>query len=108
MPNNGVHASAGPLEGLKERVVWCGAELAKDALAQQLVAAGVALPTLEAWLRDNPEVTLGGETDKLFDLTEEIGAEALVELCRSALEGAPSSSISHEGAYDYEPASAIY
>ena len=56
--NNGVHASAGPLEGLKERCVWAGATLESDAFAQQPLAAGLERSTLEAWLDTNPVVTL--------------------------------------------------
>ncbi len=85
MPNNGVHASAGPLEGLRERAVWCDLDLTADALAQHLYEAGLEPATLDAWLTDNPKVTLGGETDKVFDLTEEMGAEAVVELVRTAM-----------------------
>ena len=80
--NNGVHASAGPLEGLKERCVWAGSSLATDALAQALVGgANVPPATLQRWLDDNPVVTLGGETDKIYDLTEEMGTDAVLALC---------------------------
>ena len=89
MKENGVHASAGPLEGLKERCVWCGSDLVTDAFAAELVAAGIDAPTLDAWLRENPVVTLGGETDKLFDLTEEMGCDAVMQLCRSWKPPAP-------------------
>ena len=79
---NGVHASAGPLEGLKERIVWAGGSLETDEFAQALVGGGVDKATLEAWLEANPVVTLGGETDKVFDLTEEMGSKAVLDLCR--------------------------
>jgi len=80
--NNGVHASAGPLEGLKERCVWAGGSLETDALAAALTGgANVPRATLSAWLDDNPVVTMGGETDKIYDLTEEMGTEAVVALC---------------------------
>ena len=39
---------------------------------------------LDGWLRDNPVVTLGGKTDKIFDLTEELGTAAVLELCGAA------------------------
>ena len=108
---NGVHASAGPLEGLKERCVWSGASLATDALAAQLVAGGLPLPTLEEWLRDNPVVTLGGETDKIFDLTEEASTDAVLELCRAAppAGGEPAEEAApREGAYEYAPAMEMF
>lgn len=97
---NGVHASAGPLEGLKERCVWAGASLESDGLACALASeAGIPRATLDAWLDDNPVVRLGGEEDKVFDLTEEKGTGAVLELCRSFVP---------EGAYEYAPAQAIY
>jgi len=78
---NGVHASAGPLEGLKERCVWSGASIDEDPFAARLLESGVERGTLEGWLRDNPVVSLGGETGKVFDLTEELGAEDVAALC---------------------------
>mmetsp|Transcript_141091 Transcript_141091/g.367249 ORF Transcript_141091/g.367249 Transcript_141091/m.367249 type:complete len:1799 (+) Transcript_141091:59-5455(+) len=55
MLNNGVHASAGPLEGLRERMLWACAGLTDDALARVLLSSGIPRATLEAWL-ENPEV----------------------------------------------------
>jgi len=98
MAKNGVHASAGPLEGLKERAVWCDANVASDPLAVQLASAGIDAATLGGWLADNPAVTLGGVTDKVFDLTEEMGAEAVVELVAGSM----------GGIYAYEATQAIY
>ena len=98
--NNGVHASAGPLEGLKERCVWAGGSLETDALATALTGgANVPRATLRLWLDDNPVVSLGGATDKIFDLTEEMGSAAVVELC---------SGFKQQGAYEYEPAQAMF
>jgi len=37
---------------------------------------------LEAWLDDNPAVTLGGNTDKVFDLTEGLSTDAVVGLAQ--------------------------
>ena len=89
---NGVHASAGPLEGLKERCVWAGATIDTDAFGIRLLAGGLERSTLDAWLDGNPVVTLGGETDKVFDLTEELGAGAVLEMVQP--EVAPSSATS--------------
>ncbi|KAL1521952.1 hypothetical protein AB1Y20_021598 [Prymnesium parvum] len=96
---NGVHASAGPLEGLKERCVWVGASVAEDALGAALLGGGVDLPTLERWLEENPTVSLGGKTDKVFDLTEEMGTDAMVEMVAAAYGGeSPSGAPSSAGA----------
>ena len=96
--NNGVHASAGPLEGLKERCVWAGGSLDTDALAAALLdGANVPRATLDSWLDDNPVVTLGGQTDKIFDLTEEMGTEAVVALCTQAKESKPPTAAAAGG-----------
>lgn len=85
MSLNCVHASAGPLEGLKERCVWSGASLASDPLAEALLAGGVGRATLETWLKENSVVSLGdAKADKIFDLTEEMGAAECVALCCGA------------------------
>lgn len=77
MAANGVHASAGPLEGLKERAVWAGAAVASDPTGKALLDAGLPAATLDAWL-DNAVATLGGSTDKVFDLTEAFDTDALL------------------------------
>jgi nucleoside diphosphate kinase len=76
---NGIHASAGPLEGLRERIVWAGARIDEDQFARALLSAGIARPRLEALL-ENPVVALAGETDHVFDLTEDMDSEPAVEL----------------------------
>ena len=83
MALNGVHASAGPLEGLKERTIWCGLEdLGEDALGAALLACdGVDASALERWM-GNPVVTNsdGGESDKIFDLTEGLDTSEVIAL----------------------------
>ena len=78
---NCVHASAGPLEGLKERCVWTGADLARDALGAALLVL-MSRPTLEAWLAENPSLTWAdGRAQKVFDATEGLdAAEALAAI----------------------------
>jgi nucleoside diphosphate kinase len=99
MALNGVHASAGPLEGLKERIVWSGAELGSDPFGAALLARGISESTLDDWLDNNPTVTLGGQTDKVFDLTEEMSCDAVLELCSQGMvkgNAAPST----DGAFE--------
>jgi nucleoside diphosphate kinase len=68
--DNGVHASAGPLEGIAERGVWMGMALEEDPTATAALAAGVSASALRAAL-DNPVVTLDGKTQPLFDTLED-------------------------------------
>ncbi|MDY7027537.1 MAG: hypothetical protein SVR04_04490 [Spirochaetota bacterium] len=76
MSKNGVHASAGPLEGLRERIVWLDTDPDDDEFAGRLYAGGLDRNDLDALL-ENPVVTLGNQTGPVFDLTEDLdGPEA--------------------------------
>lgn len=85
--NNCIHASAGPLEALRERMLWVGAELSGDPLARNLLASGIPRPMLEAWL-DNADVEnwpVGSRetrTGPLFDCTADCDSE---QFCKAAL-----------------------
>lgn len=76
---NCVHASAGPLEALKERIVWAGANLEKDSVGAALLSANLPLDTLKLWLAENPPADLGGlGKGKVFDLTEGLNTAELI------------------------------
>jgi len=70
--NNVVHASAGPLEGLKERIVWLGLTVDSDSFGQKMneviwnAEAGDALEKLLA----DADFEFAGVTMGAFDLTE--------------------------------------
>jgi hypothetical protein len=68
---NGVHMSAGPLEGLAElnRFFGSGAPIASWTFAQKLADAGVTEDALNGLL-ENPTIEAGGERGTAFDLTE--------------------------------------
>ncbi len=82
---NGVHMSAGPLEGLAElhRFFGTGAPLTGWSFAKALVAAGVE-PDRVAELVDNPILEAEGERGTAFDLTEGVDAPVAVELLATA------------------------
>ena len=71
--DNGVHASAGPLEALKERLLWCGFDLEKDPTGSRLVQLAVwdesRHPAINELL-ENPDVDVAGFKGKAFDLLE--------------------------------------
>jgi nucleoside diphosphate kinase len=67
--DNGVHASAGPVEGLRERAIWLGTALDADPFGAELLAAGVSRATVER-LCANEVVSLLGATGPAYDLTE--------------------------------------
>lgn len=78
MSRNGVHASAGPLEGLRERMVWLGTKVQKTALAGALLERGMSRERLDELL-ENPVIQLDGQSGPVFDLTEDIDADAVLE-----------------------------
>lgn len=77
---NGVHASASPLEGLAERANWLGANIAKDSFGSALMKAGVSKKTIEAWSVD-PQVTHAGGKGSVFDLLEDLDADECLAKC---------------------------
>lgn len=77
--DNGVHASAGPIEGLRELSVWTGAEAMEQELARALFDRGMTRQTLSGLLENGP-VTIDGKTGPVFDLTEDIDADEAVRL----------------------------
>lgn len=79
--DNGIHASAGPLEGLVERHVWVGTEFAEDDFAAAAVAAGIPLALLET-LATNPVTTIRSETAPVFDLLEDKQSSEVIELLK--------------------------
>lgn len=70
---NGVHMSAGPLEGLVELARFFGGSLDDYTFASALETAGVTSVGIAA-LADNPTLEAGGERGSAFDLTEGIDA----------------------------------
>ena len=80
MPNepftgeNGVHASASPLEGLAERANWLKASVSKDAFGKCALAKGVPRKTLDSWFVD-PQVSHPGGKGSVFDLFEDMDAD---------------------------------
>lgn len=89
MKGNSVHASAGPLEALKERIVWLQqggdsaaameASIKDDGFGRRLVDAGVDAGIIVKWLEDNPFVaTNTGEASRIFDVTECMDSDEMV------------------------------
>lgn len=87
--SNGVHASAGPLEAIREERIWAeGAALeAGEAhpMEEALLDAGASREDLEAWL-ENADMRYGGEAGPAFDLTEDTDAKDVLEVIRGGLE----------------------
>lgn len=72
--DNGVHASAGPLEALRERILWTGSSLDSDTFGAALASRG--LSSMAGEVLENAEVELrGGRRGRIFDLLEDIDTE---------------------------------
>eukprot|EP00403_Amphidinium_massartii_P006894 CAMPEP_0178370704 /NCGR_PEP_ID=MMETSP0689_2-20121128/445_1 /TAXON_ID=160604 /ORGANISM="Amphidinium massartii, Strain CS-259" /LENGTH=335 /DNA_ID=CAMNT_0019990545 /DNA_START=186 /DNA_END=1194 /DNA_ORIENTATION=- len=80
--DNGVHASAGPLESVKERCLWAGDSIEDDAFVASLQASNVSDVSK---LLDDAEVELkDGTTGSAFDLFEGEDASSAIEKLRGA------------------------
>ena len=86
MSRNGIHASAGPLEGLRERMVWLGTDPLQDEFGAALIEAGMSTDRLEVLL-ENPTVRLNGREEPVFDLTEDMNADDAVRPLVEDIEG---------------------
>ena len=80
---NGVHMSAGPLEGLAELTRFFGGSPTDWTFAGILSAAGVPADGI-AGLVDNPTLEANGERGSAFDLTEAVDAEPAAKLLAGA------------------------
>ena len=72
---NGVHASASPLEGLAERANWLKASVSKDSFGKAALAAGVPRKALDSWFVDPRVRVKGGESGSVFDMLEDLDAD---------------------------------
>lgn len=78
--DNGVHASAGPLEALRERQIWLGDDPAVDGFG----AAVAKLANCElAELLANPNLDIEGRSGSAFDLLEDTDADEALRLLGS-------------------------
>ncbi|KAH8611799.1 hypothetical protein ERJ75_000990100 [Trypanosoma vivax] len=90
--DNGVHASAGPLEAVFERHLWAGAPLTHDPFMLRLQKRGLTGALLYGW-RSNPKVVMSnGEIGgSVFDLQENLQTSEMVELMCDAEQKALAS-----------------
>ncbi|GMH61270.1 hypothetical protein TrRE_jg352 [Triparma retinervis] len=84
--DNGVHASAGPIEGLKERTVWLGLAPEDDPFGSELLKwTGGKVATIAPWL-DDAEVDEAKHYElkgKMFDLTEDKDTPWTIKFCNN-------------------------
>lgn len=80
---NGVHMSAGPLEGLVELARFFGGSIADYTFSAALAEAGVDADGITA-LAENPTLEAGGERGSAFDVTEGVDAGPAASLLAGA------------------------
>jgi nucleoside diphosphate kinase len=80
---NGVHMSAGPLEGLVELVRFFGGSVGDYSFAAALRTAGVSDDGITR-LAENPTLEVRGERGSAFDLTEGVDADQAATLLAGA------------------------
>ena len=73
--DNSVHASAGPVEGMRERSIWLSTAVEDDSFGKQMLAAGVS-PELISKLCANAVIQVGDKTGPAFDVFEEYDSSA--------------------------------
>mgnify|MGYP006274668139 CR=1 FL=1 len=78
---NGIHASAGPIEGLRERWIWLGESPVTSPLGEALLRNGLSRHGLDHWL-ENTTVSLAGTTAPIFDITEDMDADEVLQALR--------------------------
>lgn len=83
--DNAVHSSAGPLEALRERVIWLGEDPIADPFGAALASRGLSDQLYR--LVDNPAIKLAdGREGRAFDLLEDVDtSEALALLAACAI-----------------------
>jgi len=78
--DNGVHASASPLEALRERKIWLGDDPEADPFGAALVARGLDKELLMQLL-ENPQIDFGdGRCGSAFDLLEDVDTKEVIDL----------------------------
>jgi hypothetical protein len=75
--DNGVHASAGPVEAMAERHIWLGTPLTSDVFGKALLSAG-ATESLLQQLAANEVVAIGAKKGPAFDLTEDMQSSVVI------------------------------
>ena len=84
--DNGVHASAGPIEGLRERMTWLGLKREEDVLGRRMQATGVKGEVVDAWC-SNSVVEIEGQKGPAFDLLEDRDTSEVIRLALRAEAG---------------------
>jgi len=78
--DNGVHASASPLEGLAELTNWLSMPIDTVPFGKRLIQAGVTAKTISDWCKDARVKCEEGRVDSIFDEVEDKDAGQCLEM----------------------------
>jgi len=73
--DNGVHASASPLEGLAERMNWLEIAAWADPFGQELLKKGLSEARVKSWCKDAQVFVEGDKKGSVFDALEDLNTE---------------------------------
>ena len=83
--NNCIHASAGPIEAMRERSVWVGMPLNDDPFAQVLVNHnGIPFSLVQSWA-NNDIVSFEDRSGPAFDVFEDVDSSKVVEMAKAVV-----------------------
>ena len=81
MGDNGVHASASPLEGLSEKMNWLAKGVTDESFGNALLKFGIDEATIKKWNVDCRVARPDGTEGSIFDTLEDKNVGECVELC---------------------------
>lgn len=81
MGDNGVHASASPLEGLSEKMNWLSKGVTDEPFGNALLKFGIDEDTIKKWNVDCRVTLADGSESSIFDALEDKNAGVCLDIC---------------------------
>ena len=81
MGDNGVHASASPLEGLSEKMNWLEKKIEEEPFGVALTKFGVDAETIKKWNVDCRVSLPDGSESSIFDALEDKNVGECLDIC---------------------------
>lgn len=97
--DNGVHASASPMEALFERLNWLGTPMRDDLFGARLLDNHISMDMVEEWRRD-PQISLGSGPMKqkmsLYDTLEDLDVDRCITKCKDIVRSGRTHAVVHK------------
>ncbi len=81
MGDNGVHASASPLEGLSEKMNWLGKTITDEPFGKSLLSCGIDESTIKVWNVDTRVTLSDGTQASIFDTLDDKQVNECMKVC---------------------------